>query len=391
MDTVWVLGDQLNRSIGALAAADPARHRVLLVESDALLGNERWHRQRAHLVIASMRRFADELRGAGFAVDLRRSESLAGRATAHHCREHAPGAVLLTEPNSWAMRAVARRLGVTVVRSNQFLCHADEFAAWAATRKQLKMEDFYRRRRRSTGYLMDGDEPEGGRWNLDAENRQPPPPDTDRWPAPPRDELDDLDRAVLADLPADVLRRAARRHVGHQPRRRAAPARPLRRPRAAPVRAARGRDDHGLAGTSRTRRCRPYLNIGLLLPDEVCDAVAARVRRRPGAAGVGRGVHPPGDRLARVRVGRLLAVDARVPIGERAAAPTDRSRPCSPGARTTEMRCLADCLDGVARPRLQPPHPATDGARQPRAARRGRPVGDDRRGCGTASSTAPSG
>lgn len=39
------------------------------------------------------------------------------------------------------------------------------------------MEDFYRWQRRRLGYLMDGDEPAGGVWNLDAENREPPPKD----------------------------------------------------------------------------------------------------------------------------------------------------------------------------------------------------------------------
>ena len=37
------------------------------------------------------------------------------------------------------------------------------------------MEDFYRDNRRRIGLLMDGAEPVGGRWNFDAENREPPP------------------------------------------------------------------------------------------------------------------------------------------------------------------------------------------------------------------------
>lgn len=35
------------------------------------------------------------------------------------------------------------------------------------------MEYFYREIRRETGLLMDGDGPEGGRWNYVAENRKP--------------------------------------------------------------------------------------------------------------------------------------------------------------------------------------------------------------------------
>ena len=37
------------------------------------------------------------------------------------------------------------------------------------------MEDFYRDARRRLEVLMDGAEPVGGRWNFDAENREPPP------------------------------------------------------------------------------------------------------------------------------------------------------------------------------------------------------------------------
>ena len=52
-----------------------------------------------------------------------------------------------------------------------------EFAAWAdgRGRRRLLMEDFYRDNRRRLGLLMDGAEPVGGRWNFDAENREPPP------------------------------------------------------------------------------------------------------------------------------------------------------------------------------------------------------------------------
>lgn len=108
MQTVWVLGDQLNRSIGALAGADPSTHRVLLVESAAKLASKRWHRQRAHFVVTSMRRFAGELCEVGFEVDHRRSESLRSGYRAH-VDEFAPDAVLATEPASIDGLAMLRR------------------------------------------------------------------------------------------------------------------------------------------------------------------------------------------------------------------------------------------------------------------------------------------
>ena len=272
MRTVWVLGDQLNRSIGALADADPDRDRVLLVESHAKLTSKRWHRQRAHLVLAAMRRFADELRSAGFDVDHRRAASLRA-GFREHVDEYAPGTVVATEPASWSGRELLRDLDVGLVRSNQFLCHYDEFDAWAADRRTLKMEDFYRWQRRRLGYLMDGDEPIGGRWNFDDENREPPPgPDHPGWPDPPRSRLDDVDREVLADLPSECW--GAEPDGTWATSRRAALAR-LRHfvDHVLPV-----FGPHEDAMTTRSWHLAhsvlsPYLNIGLLLPGEVCDAV----------------------------------------------------------------------------------------------------------------------
>ena len=51
------------------------------------------------------------------------------------------------------------------------------FATWADGRggKRLLLEDFYRDARLRHGVLLDGSDPEGGRWNFDHENREPPP------------------------------------------------------------------------------------------------------------------------------------------------------------------------------------------------------------------------
>ncbi len=203
METVWVLGDQLNRRFSALATATPATHQVLMVESAAKLRSMPWHVQRAHLVITSMRRFADELRADGFTVDYRRADSLP-QGLGQHAAEYAPSAVTAMEPASRSGLKMLTRLGVRITASNQFLCHRDAFAQWANGRTRLKMEDFYRWQRRRLGYLMDGNEPAGGRWNFDADNRERPPrTGHDRWVPPSTSTLDRVDHAVLADL-ADV-------------------------------------------------------------------------------------------------------------------------------------------------------------------------------------------
>lgn len=274
--TIWVLGDQLDRGLGALATADPSTHRVLLVESHQLLASKRWHRQRAHLVVASMRRFSDEMRSAGFDVDHRTAPTIAD-GVRDHVATYRPGALLVTEPNSRTGRDVAARVGATAVRSDQFLCHHDDFAAWAGGRRSLRMEDFYRWNRSRLGYLMDDGQPAGGRWNFDADNREPPPTDGRAWPEPIRSPLDDLDRQVLADLPdncwgADPDGTWATSRPGAIARLRHAIDEVL--PRFGPHEDAMLADSWHLAHTLLS----PALNIGLLHPREVCDEIEIAYR-----------------------------------------------------------------------------------------------------------------
>ena len=73
-----------------------------------------------------------------------------------------------------SLRGVAEVCGLALdVRDDRhFFAAVPEFAAHAVGRKQLRMEFFYREMRRRHAVLMDGDEPVGGQWNFDADNRE---------------------------------------------------------------------------------------------------------------------------------------------------------------------------------------------------------------------------
>ena len=275
MTTVWVLGDQLNRSIGALADARPGRDCILIVEARDKIEGRRWHGQRLHFLLTSMRRFAAELRDEGFDVDYRTAPTMRA-GIRDHASERSPERIVATEPNSVGARRLADALGVTTVASNQFLTHHRDFASWAEGRKQLRMEDFYRQQRARLGYLMEGDQPTGGRWNYDADNRQPPPRGgSGPWTPTPVDELDDLDRQVIDSMPTGVWgdrpsgtwatsRSAALARLDHFVEHNLAHFGP--------------HEDAMLAGDWQLAHSvlSPYLNNGLLLPGEVCDAVHDR-------------------------------------------------------------------------------------------------------------------
>jgi deoxyribodipyrimidine photolyase-related protein len=294
-ETIWVFGDQLNRNIGPLADRQPSECRVLLVESAGKIASKRWHRQRAHLVIGSMRRFAAELVAAGFEVDLRQAPSLAAGLRAH-VTEFAPSSITVMEPASFDGQRLVERLRVdaserggapiTIVANGQFLCHPSEFAQWASDKKSFKMEDFYRWQRRRLGLLMDPDptdptkptQPAGGQWNFDADNREPPPRDGRAWPTPLTDPLDQLDADVLEMLgdgcwgaPPDgtwaTTRAGALRRLDY--------AIEVILPKFGPHEDAMLTTSWHLAHTLLS----PYMNLGLLHPLEVCRAAEAAYRR----------------------------------------------------------------------------------------------------------------
>ena len=194
--TAWVLADQLSSDNPALEEAD----RVLMVESAVRPGGLAFHRQKLHLVFTAMRNFAEEMEGRGLEVDYRRSSSLSD-GLAGHIAEYSPEAVRILEPNRIGAgeRLAALDPSVEVVDGTLFLTEPERFAEWASGRKTLRMEDFYREQRRRFDLLMDGDEPAGGAWNFDPENRKPPPADT-RPPKPYRPREDGVDEEVRSDL-----------------------------------------------------------------------------------------------------------------------------------------------------------------------------------------------
>jgi deoxyribodipyrimidine photolyase-related protein len=102
------------------------------------------------------------------------------------------------------VRTSAAEREVELLPARGYVTTREDFTTWAESRgrRRLLLEDFYRDARRRHGVLMEGDEPVGGRWNLDAENREPPPRGQEtlgvaepRWP-----EEDDIDGEVRDDL-----------------------------------------------------------------------------------------------------------------------------------------------------------------------------------------------
>ncbi|MFL1462809.1 cryptochrome/photolyase family protein [Roseococcus sp. DSY-14] len=203
-----VLGDQCSRTLSALEDLDPARDVVLMMEVREEGTYVPHHRQKIALILSAMRHFARALAARGVRVDYVRLDDPAnthsfGGEVARAVARHRPARLVLTQPGEWRVLEMARRweeehgIPVEVREDTRFLCPLPEFFRWAHGRKQLRMEFFYRDMRRRTGLLMEGDEPAGGEWNYDRENRKPLPKGA-QPPTPPFFAPDAITREVMA-------------------------------------------------------------------------------------------------------------------------------------------------------------------------------------------------
>jgi deoxyribodipyrimidine photolyase-related protein len=209
-DLVFILGDQLDPGNPALAATDPSRARVLMVETKGEAGHVWSHKQRITAFLSAMRHRARRLAGEGWDVEYRGLDEGLGslsaglEAAVARCR---PDRVLVVQPGEWrvehALRSTCGRLELPleVLPDAHFYATREQFAAWARGKKRLVMEFFYREMRRRHDVLMDGDQPEGGRWNFDTENRgafgRKGPPEL---PVRTGFEPDAVTRGVMADV-----------------------------------------------------------------------------------------------------------------------------------------------------------------------------------------------
>jgi deoxyribodipyrimidine photolyase-related protein len=175
---VIVLGDQLDARSAGFDGFDARQDAVWMAEVSGEAEHVWSHKARIVMFLSAMRHFRDELRRNGVTVHYRElgsgktAESL-GAALAESLGQLYPQRVMVVEPGEWRVREELRRTvpGLDVREDRHFLCSRREFAAHAAGRKQLRMEFFYREMRRKHDVLMNGDQPVGGAWNFDAENR----------------------------------------------------------------------------------------------------------------------------------------------------------------------------------------------------------------------------
>lgn len=188
-----VLGDQLNASHSWFKTAAKERLYVFMEvrqETDYC----RHHVQKIVGFFAAMRKFASALADAGHRVlyltlDNEENQQSLTKNLERICAHTNAQEVLLQQPDEFRIDqqlqewSQATEVQVEWYDSEHFITQRSVLQEWFGDQDNYVMEHFYRRVRKQTGYLMDGDKPQGGKWNYDQENRKTPKQDHD-FPTP---------------------------------------------------------------------------------------------------------------------------------------------------------------------------------------------------------------
>ncbi len=215
MRLVLILGDQLTLKNPALVNFDRTCDRIVMIEAESE-GREVWsHKARIALFLSAMRHFRNALHDQGMPCsyvqinDERYADQTFEERLTAQIAQYRPSSLHMCEPGEWRMlslvKGAADRAGVALHIHNDthFLCSQLEFSQWAAGRKELRMEYFYREMRKRHAILMTGvgraAQPDGGQWNFDADNRAAyPAKGPGDIEAPARFEPDAITVEVLA-------------------------------------------------------------------------------------------------------------------------------------------------------------------------------------------------
>lgn len=196
---VLILGDQLDENSSAFEGFDAEKDVVLMIEALEESTHVWSHKARTTLFLSAMRHFAESLRQRPVPLRVeyraldRQNDKTLGDGLRAALQKYPADRVIGVEPGDFRVREQIENAIKSIAKDDRrictiaskhlkmvlewredrhFLCSLPQFRQWAGKSSSLRMEFFYRQMRKRYRILMDGDEPVGGQWNYDAENRK---------------------------------------------------------------------------------------------------------------------------------------------------------------------------------------------------------------------------
>lgn len=178
---VLILGDQLDLNGSALKNFNFETDEVLMVESTPEAQYVWSHKAKIALFLSAMRHFAKSLKELNYSLTYVQGSPLSiVEALKNKVIQDRITHLICVEPGEWRLKQQIEKLAkeldlqLDMREDDHFFCSHQEFIAWTAGKKELRLEYFYRLMRKTHHILVDADgNPEGGQWNFDQDNRKP--------------------------------------------------------------------------------------------------------------------------------------------------------------------------------------------------------------------------
>ncbi len=172
---LFVPYDQLTSQIGPLSRENPSELGIVVIENTWKASRRPYHKQKLALLLANLRHFAVEQASRGVAV--RHVVAAVPYREALRPLVAELGPLRVMEPAERELRVDLQPLiddgGLQVIPHEGWLTTTAQFLASRSKGRAWRMDAFYRHVRRASGILMKDGKPLGGKFSMDAANRQP--------------------------------------------------------------------------------------------------------------------------------------------------------------------------------------------------------------------------
>ena len=176
-----VLGDQLNSNHSWYQQVDEGVL-YLIAELHQEAGYVKHHIQKITAFFLAMENFASQLKQAGHQVKHLTLDETADYKNLNDlisqlCQQYKVEKFQYQQPDEYRLAQQLENLSLPSIEisncdTEHFLLPREEISQFIKPAKHNRMESFYRKMRVRFNLLMDNDQPRGGRWNFDGENRQ---------------------------------------------------------------------------------------------------------------------------------------------------------------------------------------------------------------------------
>jgi deoxyribodipyrimidine photolyase-related protein len=202
-----ILWDQLSHNIAALKNLDLKNDLILMCEVHDECTYVKHHQKKLVFLLSAMRHFAAELseknvKIAYVTLDAPDNTQTLSSEIERHATHFKPDRICVTWPGEYRilqnLLSLQKKLKpkLEILEDDRFLASSKEFNAWADDRPSVRMEFFYREMRKKYNILIKDGQPEGGKWNYDAENRHFPK-NKISIPTTQVSAIDDITRCVI--------------------------------------------------------------------------------------------------------------------------------------------------------------------------------------------------